>query len=184
MQKGRSCGTCTACCEVMIVPELNKPANKLCQFADGGCRMYEHRPPTCKDWNCLWLKGEMRDRDRPDKVGFVPWLMPQSLVREWGHPVIAFREIKEGSTVVPTGAQTIKKYNKKGVSVVVIRKESGRVFYPANGFAKNMRESFTAQGVDYRERGGAFHVPLDFCRAAWPADYADESNLKELIQLT
>lgn len=81
-------------------------------------------------------------------------------------------------------SQTIKKYNKKGVSVVVIRKESGRVFYPANGFAKKMRESFTAQGVDYRERGGAFHVPLEFCKAAWPADYADESNLKELIQLT
>lgn len=180
----RECGECTACCDVMIVPELNKPANKTCKYADGGCRMYEHRPTTCKDWNCLWISGEFRDRDRPDKSGFVSWMMPASLIREWGHKVVAIRETKEGSTVLPSAEKMIRKLNRLKVSVVVIRKESGRAFYPAEGFAPTMRRSFEKEGVEYKERSGGFFVDLEFCKKAWPADYADESNLKELIQIT
>ncbi len=180
----RECGTCTACCQVMIVPELNKPANQACQYADDGCTMYEHRPPTCKDWDCLWIKGEFRERDRPDKIGFVPWMMPAELMRDWKHHVVAFREIKEGATVLAAAEKIIKKFNKVGISVIVIRKETGRAFYPAKGFAPTMRASFQKEGMEYKERSGAFFVDVEFCKKAWPADYADESNLKELIQIT
>ena len=179
----RECGSCTACCEVMIVPELNKPAHKMCQYADGGCTMYQDRPPTCKDWNCLWLRGEFRDRDRPDKIGFVPWLMPNSLLREWGHTVVAFRELKEGATVLAAAEKIIKKYNRNKISVVVIRRDSGRAFYPAKGFAPTMRRSFDREDVKYTERGGAFFVDLEFCKQAWPADYASEDNLRNLIKI-
>jgi len=108
----RECGTCTACCTTMIVPELNKAAHCDCPFANQGCTMYDDRPPTCADWNCLWLLGHFRDRDRPDKTGYVSWVMPAPQVRSWGHPVVAMREIKEGSTVIPAGQRAIKKLTK------------------------------------------------------------------------
>ena len=180
----RECGTCTACCEVMIVPELNKPANKPCQYANDGCNMYEDRPPTCRDWDCLWIKGELRERDRPDKIGFVPWMMPLTLMRDWKHHVVAFSEILEGARVLAAAETMIKQFNKIGISVIVIRKDTGRAFYPAKGFAPTMRASLAKDGIEYRERSGAFFVDLEFCKEAWPADYANESNLKDLIQLT
>lgn len=179
----RECGTCTACCSTMIVPELNKGAHRKCQHANEGCVIYEQRPPTCADWDCLWVLGHFRDRDRPDKTGYVSWVMPTEQVRSWEHPVVAMREIKEGSTVVPTGARAIKKLNKSNVSVIVIKRESGRTIYPAAGFAGKMREAFNGQRVEFTERGGAFYIGLEDCKKMWPMDYADGAELRELIQL-
>ena len=180
----RECGTCTACCSTMIVPELNKAAHKPCMYADDGCTMYDSRPPTCAGWDCLWVLGHFRDRDRPDKTGYVSWVMPTAQVRSWEHPVVAMREIKEGATVVPTGAKAIKKLNKSNVSVIVIRKELGRTIYPAAGFADKMRQAFKGQGVDFTERSGAFHIERSVCEEMWPMDYAEGDDLRRLVQIS
>lgn len=180
----RECGQCTACCKVMIVPELNKPANFLCQYADGGCKIYEHRPPTCKDWQCLWIEGQFPESERPDKTKYVSWLLPISQSKQWDHPVIAMREIKEGSTEMPTGSRAIKRLTKRGFSVLVIKKETGRVIHPASGFKDKLRIGLDSQGVEYRELAGKFYLSRKFCEESWPIDYADEKTLKEeLVQL-
>lgn len=179
----RECGTCTACCSTMIVPELNKAAHKACHHAHDGCTIYETRPPTCADWDCLWILGHFRERDRPDKSGYVSWVMPAPQVRSWGHPVVAIRELKEGSTVVAQGERAIKKLNKSNVSVIVIKKESGRTIYPAKGFGDSMRSAFAGQGVNFSERSGAFYISREECEKMWPVDYAEGSELSQLIQI-
>ena len=80
------CGTCTACCRVFAIPELDKPAGKWCQHCDigVGCKIYENRPERCIDFKCMWLlsfehiKGGWSVEQRPDKckVVFAPTTNP------------------------------------------------------------------------------------------------------------
>ena len=62
----RTCGTCTLCCTLTLVPELNKPERVTCEHCDNGCRIYEGRPKACSDYQCAWLAGEMSEFMRPD----------------------------------------------------------------------------------------------------------------------
>jgi hypothetical protein len=78
------CGSCTACCRVYAIPDLNKPAGPWCQHCaiGKGCKIYEERPTLCADFKCLWLQSRERedprehlaDELRPDrcKVVFSP----------------------------------------------------------------------------------------------------------------
>jgi len=57
-----SCGTCSLCCKVMRVPQLDppKPSDEWCPHCvpgrlPGGCTIYETRPPICQGFRCLWL---------------------------------------------------------------------------------------------------------------------------------
>lgn len=71
---GGDCGTCTMCCKVMRVQELQKPDNKLCDHCTVGvgCKIYDHRPITCAAFRCLWLQTQTAGNTmplnlRPDK---------------------------------------------------------------------------------------------------------------------
>ena len=83
MPAENKCGTCTACCRVYAIPELQKPAGPWCQHCDvgKGCRIYDARPKLCVDFACLWLQSQERPAKerlgaelRPDrcKVVFSP----------------------------------------------------------------------------------------------------------------
>src|ERR1700730_5992563 len=54
---GKSCGSCTKCCTVMGVPELEKkPWSKCVHVGAGvGCTIYSERPPSCRNFACGWL---------------------------------------------------------------------------------------------------------------------------------
>lgn len=56
----RACGTCTLCCELPDIDELDKPANELCGHCtrDVGCRAYQTRPATCRAFLCAWRTDE------------------------------------------------------------------------------------------------------------------------------
>src|SRR5262245_14073222 len=58
-QIGRSCGTCSLCCWLLEVPELNKPRSTNCAHCkpEGGCGIWgkPERPRRCADYTCLWL---------------------------------------------------------------------------------------------------------------------------------
>jgi Fe-S-cluster containining protein len=69
---GLECGTCTACCTIMAVTELNKPARWACpHVASAGCGIYAARPESCRAFNCVWLRGAIGDDEslRPDRLG-------------------------------------------------------------------------------------------------------------------
>jgi len=57
--EGKTCGTCTACCEFPPIrtEPLQKPANTLCPHCDrgAGCTVYEVRPDVCRGFYCGWF---------------------------------------------------------------------------------------------------------------------------------
>ena len=68
----RPCGECTACCDVLTVEELQKPAGTLCRHASpAGCACYENRPKVCREYLCLWKVGCGTLEQRPDRLGVV-----------------------------------------------------------------------------------------------------------------
>jgi hypothetical protein len=83
---GRECGECAACCIVPALRELNKPARWSCDHLScRGCRIYDVRPASCRDFNCLWLRGAL-DSDpalRPDRLGVMfDWFRSLNAGRE------------------------------------------------------------------------------------------------------
>ena len=67
----RSCGTCSLCCTVLRVDELDKRAGDDCvhQRGENGCGIYESRPAICRSYRCLWRQGGLEDDERPDATG-------------------------------------------------------------------------------------------------------------------
>jgi Fe-S-cluster containining protein len=53
---GRSCGTCSLCCKVLPVAELNKPAGQWCMHCvpGSGCAIHADRPQACRRFFCAW----------------------------------------------------------------------------------------------------------------------------------
>lgn len=73
MPTSRRCGNCTACCTTHEVYELSKPRGVACAHCipDKGCLIYPGRPQGCRKFDCQWLKGFGRDKDRPNRSGVV-----------------------------------------------------------------------------------------------------------------
>ena len=78
------CGGCSLCCKVMGVVELKKPGGVWCEHAEplaacGGCTVHASRPPTCRDFECVWLQSQHRRHGesampqelRPDRCGVI-----------------------------------------------------------------------------------------------------------------
>jgi hypothetical protein len=71
---GRTCGSCTLCCTVMLVEELKKPAGITCSYlvAGSGCGIREHRPRSCRTFFCGWrLDPNIDSLWKPNICGFV-----------------------------------------------------------------------------------------------------------------
>jgi hypothetical protein len=54
---GRACQTCTMCCRVLDIAELEKPAGSDCRHCVGGsgCGIYRDRPVVCREFFCGYL---------------------------------------------------------------------------------------------------------------------------------
>jgi hypothetical protein len=62
------------CCKLMGVKELKKDPGLWCQHCDvgRGCKVYEERPGTCREYQCIWLQQEALGDDlRPDRCKVV-----------------------------------------------------------------------------------------------------------------
>ena len=57
----KACGTCSLCCKLLRVRELNKPIDTACRHAApdrGGCAIYSERPSSCRGFICAWLANK------------------------------------------------------------------------------------------------------------------------------
>jgi len=70
----RACGGCTVCCTVLPADDetLRKQAGVDCVHCDAGagCRIYDVRPKTCREFFCGWRAlPKLSDAWRPDRSG-------------------------------------------------------------------------------------------------------------------
>ena len=77
----RECGGCTACCTLVPVYEISKPANTKCKYQYfKGCRLYHDKtamPMGCQLWSCRWLANDdTGDLPRPDRAHYVIDILP------------------------------------------------------------------------------------------------------------
>lgn len=66
------CDGCTACCVVLPIVELRKPARRACDHVDrAGCRVHPTRPESCRAFHCAWVRGAVTggEATRPDVLG-------------------------------------------------------------------------------------------------------------------
>lgn len=86
MTAGRSCGGCSACCEILGVPSLRKPPWRRCEHqCVTGCANYSNRPDECREFECGWSVGHLGEDDRPDKLGLIFTLTKPDESGPWLH---------------------------------------------------------------------------------------------------
>jgi hypothetical protein len=82
----RECGDCSLCCKVLRIPELEKPRHEWCPHIvlKRGCGIYDDRPPSCRNFVCLWLLDERFDEQwKPSKCKMV-------MVAERPHQIVIY----------------------------------------------------------------------------------------------
>jgi len=70
----KTCGTCSLCCKLLDIHELEKPAGVWCQHArpGKGCAIHGHHPGVCQAFRCWWLdEPQAADNWKPEKCGFL-----------------------------------------------------------------------------------------------------------------
>ena len=70
----RECGTCTMCCKVMGIKEIEKPSGQWCPHClpGRGCAIYQDRPGECRSFMCDWLQAEALGPEwKPEKSKIV-----------------------------------------------------------------------------------------------------------------
>jgi hypothetical protein len=78
---GRECGSCTLCCKVYHVPEIDKVAGKWCTHCKPGkgCAIHDTLPRQCADFNCLWRTEEtLTPAWKPERAKMVLSIFPQN----------------------------------------------------------------------------------------------------------
>lgn len=70
---GKSCGSCTMCCKVLLIAALDKPPGTWCPHATPGkgCGIYEERPHECRKFHCGYLSSELSEDWFPVKSKIV-----------------------------------------------------------------------------------------------------------------
>ena len=72
MAPERACAGCTKCCVSLAVRELQKLAFTPCvHLGDRCCTIYPDRPPSCRAFKCLWLRGMLPREFKPEHCGVV-----------------------------------------------------------------------------------------------------------------
>ena len=74
MMTERKCGSCSLCCKLLAVTELDKPLGKWCEHCKpgrGGCGIYDNRPESCREYECHWLRGDLSEHWEPLRCGMV-----------------------------------------------------------------------------------------------------------------
>ncbi|MBM3507529.1 MAG: hypothetical protein FJX64_07375 [Alphaproteobacteria bacterium] len=80
---GRTCGSCSLCCKLMNVPELDKPMGQWCRHCKPGtgCTIHATRPQVCRDFFCGYLQSSTLSQDwLPAKAHFIVTGDPSGIV--------------------------------------------------------------------------------------------------------
>lgn len=69
------CGDCSLCCKLLGIKELDKPKLQWCSHCSpgNGCKIYQDRPQSCREFECMWLMGQWHEDFKPSKVRAFFW---------------------------------------------------------------------------------------------------------------
>lgn len=126
------CGNCVLCCELLPIIELKKPPSVLCSDCsiNKGCNIYNERPNSCKNFDCVFLKTDTDKHLRPDKTGVVFEFITKTLYMGLVDP----KKIDMVNNNNNKNIQDyIKKLNNDNISVIISSfTDEPKRFYPAN----------------------------------------------------
>src|SRR5215831_7400956 len=90
----RHCASCSLCCRLLPVREVDKPANTKCRHQRGRqpcCAVYGQEfafPNSCATWTCRWLVDPDFHLPRPDRAHYVVDVFPDTIVCQEGDRMV------------------------------------------------------------------------------------------------
>jgi hypothetical protein len=106
------CGECTACCELLPVTKIRKPAGVVCEhLEDGNCNINDSKPYECSGFECVYRQTDEAPISlRPDNCKMVFQRMTDRMCIGALHPE---HDITEAAKI------QIASLNEQGVKVIV-----------------------------------------------------------------
>lgn len=114
-----SCGSCNACCTVLGVEEIAKrPGTRCSHLCDRGCGVYESRPASCREFECVWLQmasgpTPLPKRLRPDRSGVLLVPSPED-------GTVAAHCMRDGALEEKAMKRHVDRWLANGVSIIRI----------------------------------------------------------------
>lgn len=107
----RECGSCSVCCGVIAVHEIDKGVYEACpHLCEAGCGIYDTRSGSCRTFECQWLRGALEADGvvdiemRPDACGVIFDYEPDSA---FGEMYVAW-EVEPGASERGHGRSIIR----------------------------------------------------------------------------
>ena len=126
MTPNPSCGSCSLCCKLPKIDELQKPMGKWCDKClpgKGGCSIFgaPERPQICSEYLCVWRMTDLEPELRPDRCGFIldathDKLMVRVLIDS--HRAEAYRH--------GPGGRLLDKLRAKGMTLIIVAPDGTR----------------------------------------------------------
>lgn len=132
------CGSCNYCCEVLPIPEIEKPHSVLCKNCTKtkGCNIYNKRPTSCKNFDCVYLQSDDMDVSlRPNECGVMFEKVTTKIYFGTELPTDV------GSWKKTNVFNYIKSLNNQGISVVIASfTNTPNEYFLAEGHRKDLVE--------------------------------------------
>jgi len=107
------CGECTACCSVLKIDALDKPAYTPCTHCNKGCTIHKTKPQTCTEFECGYYQGKNIPIElRPDNCGIIFIKKTDRIFSGLIVPGVEVTDIAKGQ---------IKAFNDQGYSVILLK---------------------------------------------------------------
>jgi hypothetical protein len=158
---GRECGSCSMCCKVYNISEINKPAGKWCTHCKPGkgCVIHDALPNQCAEFNCLWRTQET--------IG-PAWKPDQARMVLTSSPLTGFIQVQVDSSTPQAWQkqpyygqlhQWAKNNLQKGIYVIVFINENATLVMPDQDIAIGPMKPTDGLAVR-RNLGGGYEVAL------------------------
>ena len=154
----RECGECSECCSILPIIELNKPRRMPCKhLCAKGCGIYKDpkKPRVCNVFRCEWLRGNLAEWDRPDKLGVMFWF--SAVLKEKSH--LRVSELRAGvfekkmATVKQRVQRIIQRHHKKTgnrLEVMYVPYDLPGKGLPGDGYEDHISEKAGDKWLDYK----------------------------------
>ena len=149
----RQCGSCTLCCKVLGVGELNKPKGQWCPHCSigVGCGIYKQRPTECINFDCSWLLGKVPEDLKPNMTNVVLADLQLDVERanpgiKLDDPVIIVYSDPDTPDAYKTGKmqEYLDSLLKQGIALIIVRGDEKLLM--KHGSVKN-DETFTKSSI-------------------------------------